>query len=280
MPPLLSNLMELARLAVRHFRAERGLQIASSLTFTTLLSLAPVITVAAALLSALPWFQGLTVVIENWVFDNMLPESVEMLQSYVREFIDNAAQLTLIGIAFVAVTAITLLMTIESAFNHIWRVRKARGMVRRVLIYGTLIVVGPLLIGGSLSLTSWLMSASAGWTQHVPYAGETLIKLSAMALTCAALALLYYAMPNQPVRFADALTGGVLAGVVFELTKIGFGFYITQIPTYKLVYGAFAAVPVFLLWLYLSWLVVVLGAVVVAVLPQWRLPRAVGEPGS
>ena len=279
---MLGRLAELVRVVYRRFQEDHGLQTASSLTFTTLLSLVPIVTVAMTLLSAFPVFQGMSGLIEEWIFDNMVPESADAIEKYADQFIDNAAKLTAVGLVFLAVTAIMLLMTIDDAFNDIWRVRRPRPMLQRVLIYWTLITVGPLLIGGSLSLSSWLMSASAGWTKDIPYASVTLIKFSAIALTCIALALLYYAMPNRQVSIRDALTGGILAGVVFELTKHGFGFYITNFPTYKLVYGAFAAVPVFLMWLYISWLVVLLGAVVVAALPEWRQHSVQGRlaPGS
>ncbi len=278
----LSRLCELLRIVARRFYDDRGLQVASSLTFTTLLSLVPIVTVALTLISAFPVFKGLSGVIEDWVFDNMMPDSADIIEKYTAQFVDNAANLTTVGIAFLAVTAIMLLMTIDDAFNDIWRVRRSRPLLQRVVIYWTLITVGPLLIGASLSLSSWLMSASAGWTSGIPYANVTLIKVSAIALTAIALALLYYAMPNRPVAVRDALIGGVWAGVVFELTKHGFGFYITNFPTYKLVYGAFAAAPVFLLWLYVSWLVVLLGAVVVAALPEWRQQTVQGRlaPGS
>ncbi len=279
---LLSRLAELVRVVAKRFYEDHGLQTASSLTFTTLLSLVPIITVAVTLMSAFPVFQGMSGVIEDFIFDNMVPESAEAIEKYTEQFIDNAAKLTAVGIVFLAITSVMLLMTIDDAFNDIWRVRRARPMLQRVLIYWALITVGPLLIGGSLSLSSWLMSASAGWTEGIPYAGVTLIKISAIALTSMALALLYFAMPNRPVEIRDALTGGILVGLVFELTKQGFGFYITNFPTYKLVYGAFAAVPVFLMWLYLSWLVVLLGAAVVASLPEWRQHSVQGRlaPGS
>ena len=282
MPKLLSRLAELVHVVYRRFEEDHGLQTASSLTFTLLLSLVPIITVALTLLSAFPVFHGMSNVIEDFIFDNMVPQSAELIEKYTAQFVDNAANLTAVGIAFLAVTSIMLLLTIDDAFNDIWRVRRARPMLQRVLIYWALITVGPLLIGGSLSLSSWLMSASAGWTKDIPYASVSLIKLSAIALTSIALALLYYAMPNRPVQVKDAVVGGVLAGLVFELTKQGFGFYITNFPTYKLVYGAFAAVPVFLMWLYISWLVVLLGAVVVAALPEWRQQSAQGRsaPGS
>ncbi len=279
---LLSRLAELVRVVAKRFHEDHGLQTASSLTFTTLLSLVPIITVALTLISAFPVFQGMSIVIEDFIFDNMMPESAELIEKYTEQFIDNAAKLTAVGIVFLAVTSIMLLITIDDAFNDIWRVRRPRPMLQRVLVYWTLITVGPLLMGGSLSLSSWLMSASAGWTKDIPYANVTLIKFSAIALTSVALALLYFAMPNRQVRIKDALIGGILAGVVFELTKQGFGFYITNFPTYKLVYGAFAAVPVFLMWLYISWLVVLLGAVVVAALPEWRQHSVQGRlaPGS
>jgi membrane protein len=272
------RLLDLARRIVQRVEEDNGFQIAASLTFTTLLALVPLATVALALMSAFPVFQGLASTTQDWVFENMLPQSVAAVEKYAGQFIDNAANLTAVGLVFLAVTAIMLLLTIDKAFNNIWRVRRARPMLQRVLIYWALITVGPVLIGASLSLSSRLMSASAGWTQGIPYADAALIKLFAIALTSLALSLLYYAMPNRPVNIIDALTGGILAGLVFELTKQGFGFYVTQFPTYKLVYGAFAAVPVFLLWLYVSWLVVLLGAVVVAALPEWRQQSLLGRP--
>jgi membrane protein len=282
LPKRLARLVALARVVARRIEEDNGLQIASSLTFTTLLSLVPIVTVALTLVSALPLSRGWSGVIEDWVFDNLLPASAESIAKYAAQFVDNAANLTVVGLVFLAVTSIMLLLTMEDAFNNIWRVRRARPLLQRVLIYGALIAVGPLLVGASLSLSSWLMGASAGWTQDIPHADGVLIKCSAVALTSLALALLYYAMPYRPVKITDALTGGILAGVVFELTKHGFGLYITHFPAYELVYGAFAAVPVFLLWLYLSWLVVLLGAVVVATLPEWRQETLHGRlaPGT
>lgn len=269
-------------MVVRRFAEDHGMRTAGSLTFTTLLSLVPMLTVALALMSAFPVFHGLGSVIQDFIFDNLMPDSVDAIQTYAEQFVDNAAHLTTVGIAFLVVTAIMLLLTIDAAFNDIWRVRRPRPVTQRLLIYWALITLGPLLVGASLTLSSWLLSASAGWTSDIPYANATLIKLSAMVLTCAALALLYYAMPHRPVRVADALIGGLLAAVAFEFTKQGFGFYITQVPTYTLVYGAFAAVPMFLLWLYVSWVVVLAGAVLVATLPEWRQQSVQGRlaPGS
>jgi membrane protein len=274
------RLFDLVCAVTRRFAEDNGLRIAASLTFTTLLALVPMITVALTLMTAIPVLQDWPGVIEDWVFANMVPESADAIQAYADEFVDNAANLTLMGMTFLAVTAILLLLTIDDAFNHIWRVRKPRPALLRTLIYVVLIAVAPVLLGASLILSSWLLSASAGWTENIPQVQSVLIKGSVIMLTCLALSLLYYGMPNCRVKFAHALAGGALAGVVFETAKHGFGFYVTQFPTYKLVYGAFAAVPMFLLWLYVSWLVVLLGAVVVAVLPAWCEPDAAPPPGT
>ena len=204
-----ARLWKLLTLMYQRFWDDRILQIAGSLTFTLLLSLVPVATVALTLLSALPAFKGMSRVIETWAMENLLPGVADKLGQYAQQFIDNAAHLTTVGLFFLAVTAIMLLMTIEDAFNDIWRVHKPRSVLRRILIYWALMAVGPVMIGASLSLSSWLMSASAGWTTGLPHVHVAMIKCSAVLLTSAALALLYYAMPTRPVRVRDALTGGL-----------------------------------------------------------------------
>ena len=265
-PPL----SELGRIVAQRFYDDRCMQIASSLTFTTLLAIVPLITVTLTLISAFPVFATLTEHVEQFVFENMVPESADTIAAYTEQFTANAGKLTAVGIAILAVTAIMLMMTIERAFNDIWRISHRRAVFQRVLVYWTLLTVGPVLIGASLSLTSWLVSLSLGLVSDIPGAGLALLKIVPVLLTSVALAMLYFAMPNRRVAIRDALIGGVLAGLAFEAMKRGFAFYITQFPTYKLVYGAFASVPIFLLWIYLSWLVVLFGAVVVAALPEWR----------
>jgi len=265
-PPL----SDLAWIVARRFYDDRCLQIAGSLTFTTLLAIVPLITVALMLISAFPVFSVLTGHLQEFVIKNMVPESADLIATYTGQFTANAAKLTAVGIVILAVTAIMLMMTIERAFNDIWRISHSRSVFQRVLIYWTLLTVGPVLIGASLSLTSWLVSLSLGLVSDIPGVGVALLKTVPIVLTALALALLYVTMPNRSVAIRDALAGGVLAGLAFEAMKRGFALYIMQFPTYKLVYGAFASVPIFLLWIYLSWLVVLFGAVVVATLPEWR----------
>lgn len=265
-PPLL----DFVRMAWRRFHEERCLQVASSLTFTALLATVPIITVALTMISAFPVFRELMQHVQQFLVKNMLPESAETIAVYAEQFADNAARLTAVGILFLFVTAMIVLQTIDRALNQIWRVPRPRTAVQRAFIYWALLTVGPLLIGASLSLTSWLVSQSLGLVKDVPLAGEALLKVVPIGLTGLAFSLLYIALPNRRVLVRDALSGGFLAALAFEGMKHGFAFYVTHFPTHKLVYGAFASVPVFLLWIYLSWLVVLFGAVSAAVMPEWR----------
>ena len=265
-----ATLTRLLRILGRGFIEDRCVRVASSLTFTTLLALVPVVTVLLTVASAFPVFRSLLEQLHNFVVQNMLPRSADAVTAYAQQFSENAANLTAIGVVILGVTALLLLFTIETEFNVIWRVSRPRPFLRRVLVYSTVLVLGPLLIGASLSLTSYLISLSFGLVAEVPGARLALLRFLPLMLTSAAFALLYFTVPRCPVMKRDALAGGIAAGAGFEVMKHGFGFYVTQFPTYTVVYGAFAAVPIFLLWIYLSWLVILGGAVLVAVIPEWR----------
>jgi membrane protein len=272
----------LMRAVTARFVDDRCAQVASSLTFTTLLAIVPVITVALTVGSAFPGFESLIDSVRGFVVNNLLPQSANAIANYTDQFAENAARLTTVGIAILGVTAILLMFTMERAFNTIWRVSRLRGLVQRILIYWAVLTVGPLLIGASLSLTSYLITLSLGLINHPPAVAVLVIKITSFALTACALALLYYTVPNRAIHRRDALIGGVAGGICLEAVKQGFGFYLAYIPSYTLVYGTFAAVPIFLLWIYCSWLIILGGAVLVAVLPEWRarhetLPRV---PGS
>jgi membrane protein len=257
-------------MAWRRFDEERCLQIGSSLTFTALLAIVPIITVALTMMSAFPVFRELMLNIETFLVANMLPESAESIAAYAEKFAENAARLTAVGILFLFVTAMIVLNTIDRAFNQIWRVPRPRTTIQRVFIYWAILTVGPVLIGASLSLTSWLVSQSLGLVKDLPLAGEALLKVVPIGLTGLAFSLLYFAMPNRRVLVRDALSGGFLAALAFEWMKHGFALYIAHFPTHTVIYGAFASVPIFLLWIYLSWIVVLGGAVAAAVMPEWR----------
>jgi membrane protein len=207
-----------------------------------------------------------------------MPQSVATITTYAAQFSENASQLTAVGLVFVAVTALLLMFTIDRAFNDIWRVSRPRPLLQRILVYWTALTMGPLFVGASLSLTSYLISLSLGMIDDPPGLGLLLLRGASLGLTSVALALLYHVVPHRSILKRDALLGGVCAGVCLEAMKQGLSFYIAHFPSYQLVYGAFAAVPIFLLWIYLLWLIVIAGAVLVAVLPEWRERGGQSQP--
>jgi len=268
----------LARMVWQRFDEDHCLPIASSLAFTALLALVPIITVALTLMSAFPVFKAASAQFEAFLLSNLIPEAAASIATYTRQLTENAGRLTVIGLVVLFVMAAIVLSTIDRAFNRIWRVTRPPRAARRLAVYAVLLGAGPLLIGLSLSLTSWFVSASLGVVKDVPYAVLVLLRVVPIVLTGFAFTLLYVTLPNRRVLLRDALTGGFLAALVFEAMKHGFALYITRIPTYTLVYGAFAAIPIFLIWIYLSWVVVLIGAVTAAVLPDWRERADQAEP--
>jgi membrane protein len=265
---------------VRRFSQDRCLQIASSLTFTTLLALVPLVTIALTLISAFPIFSGLGEQIRSFLLANMLPEAAgKVVATYVEQFSVRAGRLTALGTAVLVVTALMMMFTIERAFNSIWRVLRGRSMVQRVLIYWAVLTLGPILIGASLTMTSYLVGASLGMAQRVPFGAVSLLGVIPAVLTSAAFTLLYLIVPNRAVKPRHALVGGIAAALAFELMKRGFATYITHIPTYTFVYGAFAAFPIFLLWIYFSWVVIVVGALITALAPDFFVLRGSAKAG-
>ena len=197
------------RIFGRRFIEDRCVQIASSLTFTTLLALVPIVTVALTVVSAFPVFESLIGHLQRFLMNNMLPESVSAITTYTAQFSENTTQLTAVGIAFVAVTALMLMITIDGAFNDIWRVSRPRSLLQRILVYWTVLTIGPLFVGASLSLTSYLIRLSLGLIDDPPGVGLLLLRFVSLLLTSVALALLYWTVPNRPVLKRDALLGGV-----------------------------------------------------------------------
>ena len=279
-----STLLQLGRFFAhlfRRFNQDRCLQIASSLTFTTLLALVPLVTIMLTLMSAFPVFSGLGEHIHAFLLANMLPEKAgEVVSGYIEQFTGRAGRLTAFGTALLAVTAFMLMITIEHAFNSIWRVSRPRPLAQRVLVYWAALTLGPVLIGASLSITSYLVGVSVGLTRGAPLAGTAILLLVPFVLTWAAFTLLYVVVPNRAVNPRHALMGGLVAAFAFEAMKRSFAFYIAQFPTYTLVYGAFAVIPIFLLWIYFSWVVVVIGALITALAPDFAVLRGKAESAA
>jgi len=268
------RLKRLARFTATRINEDRIPQVAGSLTFTTVLSLVPLITVAFAIFTAFPIFGSFQSSLQGFLADHLMPAQVSnQIFKYLDLFVAKAKGLTTAGLLFLVVTSVMTLMTVESTFNVIWRVRKSRALAQRVVIYWGVITLGPVLVGVSLSVSSYVLSQSLAFssTQHVLPVVGWILAGAALPLTIAAYTLLYSYLPNTRVEFRDALVGGVLAGLGFELARHGFGLYIKRFPTYAAVYGAFATVPIFLIWVYLLWFITLVGATVTALLPAIRI---------
>ncbi len=262
--------------AAARMRAIGLARTAASLSFTTLLALVPLATVALTFVARFPVFQHGLDALESFLLKHMLPGSAyTVVHHSIREFTDKATGLTGISIVFIAVTAAMATATIEREINLIWGIRRGRPLGRRLVVYALGLTVGPVLVGASLSLTTWLLTRSLAAMPLQGFVAELVLKLLPLLFTTAALALLYAVVPARPVRWRHALAGGAAAAVAFESAKNGFAFYLTQVPTYEIVYGALAALPVFLIWIYLCWLIVLAGAAITATLAE---PPA--APGS
>jgi membrane protein len=267
---------------VTRFREERATQTAGSLTYTTLLSLVPLLTVALGISSAFPVFDEWTGALQLFILENVLPETpaVDTIVTQINSFAENAGRLTAIGIAGFIVTSVMLMLTVDNALNRIFRVQRRRTILHNIFIYWAVITLGPLLIGASLSATYMAVRESFGALQ-LDTLGDALLGMIPFVLTCIALTLLYGVVPARSVEWQHALLGGVLAGIGFEIAKRGFAIYLSRVPTYTLIYGAFATIPIFLIWLYLSWLVVLTGAIFTAMLPVFRAkPERHRVPGE
>jgi membrane protein len=267
----LQKLRALARYVARRAGEDRLPQVAASLTFTTVLAVVPVLTVAFALLAAFPMFQTFRSAIEAFLFQNLIPGNLsESITGYVGQFARNARGLTAIGLVGLMVTSVLTMLTVEDALNAIWRVKIKRRMAQRVLVFWAVLTCGPVMIGASLSISSYLISVGADYVGNMPIGLSLLINVTPVLLSAVAFAFLYTAVPNAYVEWRDAIAAGLIAALAFELSKRGFGAFITNFPSYTAVYGTFAALPIFLLWIYLSWLVTLLGATVAANLPVIR----------
>lgn len=263
----------LINFVVKRFSHDRCTQTAASLTFTTLLALVPLMTIALTMFSAFPVFNDFSVQIKTYLLNNLMPDTAGVvITRYMQQFTESAARLTAVGIGFLAFTAMMMMLTIDHAFNSIWRVTRRRPLVNRLVIYWAVLTLAPLLIGASLTLTSWLVGLSMGYAKHIPVVGIAALKILPVIFTTLAFSMMFRLVPNRYVPRRHALIGALVAAVLFEIMNRVFGFYISHFPTYKLVYGAFSSVPIFLMWIYLSWMTILFGAEITASLSHWRTP--------
>ncbi len=254
---LAARLGRFLRLLGFRFVEDGGLHHTASLTYTTLLSLVPLMTVTLAVFSAFPVSDRVAIEIQDFVFHNFVPASGEVIREHLETFSQKASRLSGAGTVFLVIVAVMMMGNIDRAFNTIWQVRRKRSAIAVFTVYWAVLSLGPILIGISMVLTSYLVSL----TFLAEAVGRTgLLGLMPVLASAVAFTLLYVLVPNRSVPLRHAIAGGVLAAVLFELAKHGFALYVTTFPTYQAIYGALAAVPVFLIWIYLSWLITLLGA--------------------
>jgi membrane protein len=251
------------------FREDRLGLSASSLTFTTTIALVPFFTVALALFTAFPIFSKLQANLQQWLVQSLVPDAIaRQVLGYLTQFAGKASRLGGLGLAALVASTIALVLTIDRTLNGIWRVRRSRPLGQKVLIYWAAITLGPLLLAASLGTTSYVVSAGRGLVAQLPGALSFILNTVEFVLLAGALAALYRYVPNTPVRRSHAIAGGVFAAVGIELAKRLLAWYIGLVPTYSMVYGAFATLPILLVWIYIAWLIVLFGAVIAAYLPS------------
>jgi len=276
LPATLAGLRAFVRQVVVRTRQIGLARTAGSLAFTTLLGLVPLATVALEFAARFPVFQQWLDALEIFLLKHMLPEAANaVVNTHIREFTDKAAKLTGISIVFIVVTATMLIATAEREINALWGIARPRSMARRLFVYAAGVTVGPVLVGASISVSTWLITQSIA---AVPIRGTLrpmIVPMLPLAFSTLALAFLYRSVPARYVPWRHAFAGALLGAIAFEAAKEGFAFYLTHVPTYELVYGALAALPVFLIWIYVCWLIVLTGAAVTATLtlPADAAPR-------
>ncbi|OHV11916.1 YihY family inner membrane protein [Kushneria phosphatilytica] len=280
--PQLANLPRPARMIavlrelIKRFNRHDGQKTAASLTYTTLFAVVPLTTVLYAMLAAVPEFQGVGEKMQGYLFQQFVPATGEVVLNTLRNFTTQARNLTAVGALFLFVTSLLMMITVEKAFNNIWQVPDNRKGIASFLLYWAVLTLGPILVGTGFVLSSYLMSLTfvsnaASWFGG----GKFLLRLLPPLLSFLAFLFLYMAVPNYRVRMRHAAGGALLVSLLLELAKLGFSLYVANFPSYQVIYGAFAAVPLFLLWIYLSWAIVLLGAEVSAWLGEtqradWR----------
>jgi len=268
-----------AKFVGRRFAEDRCLRMAAGLSYTSLLAIVPLTAIAFSMLTAFPVFSGVREALQEALFANLLPQTADATQHYFNRFVQNTTTLSAVGIVALAATAILLLATIEADMNGIFRVARTRAIAPRILVFWALLTLGPLLLGASFSMSTYFFAATQ-WIGLDTGGGPAAIFGTVLPtlLMIVMLAVFYIIIPNRPVGLTAGLAGGVVAGIGFTILRKLFGWYIITFPTYQNIYGAMSVVPIFLVWMYLSWLLVLMGAVLTASVSEWQ--SAGGKPLS
>jgi membrane protein len=250
-------------------REERLTQAAGGLTFAVMVSLVPLLAVSFALFARVPALRAVGEAIREHLLRGLLPADIaRTVLKHLAQFTGNAGGLTQLGFVLLLVSAFMLLLSVENTLNRIWQVKTPRTVLRRLALYAVLLLAGPAVIGASLWAASYLLAMSSGLLGTRPNWLPHALNVGPLLLSIAGFSCLFRFVPHAPVRWRDAIAGGLLAGAAFELGKHGFALYLANVPSYRTIYGAFAPLLAFLVWVYYSWLVTLAAALVSASLPR------------
>jgi membrane protein len=242
--------------------------LAGNLAYVSLLSLVPLVAVVFALFSAFPMFADVSLQLRHFIFANFIPATGDVIQNYIEQFVANSNKMTAVGACGLIVTALLLMYAIDSALNTIWRSKRIRPRVYSFAVYWMILTLGPLLAGASLAISSYLLSLR--WASELNGVIDNALRLFPLVLSWLSFWLLYSVVPTTRVPNRDAVLGALVAAVLFELGKKGFALYITMFPSYQLIYGVLAVIPILFVWVYWTWCIVLLGAEITVTLGVYR----------
>ena len=258
-----------AQRLLQRFAQDRLGQTAGALTFTTLIALVPLVTVALAVVTAFPIFDQFQTVLQRWLVESLIPESISrQVLGYLTQFTNKASRLGSFGFAALMASAVALVLTIDRSLNTIWRVRQQRAWGQRLLLYWATLTLGPLLLAASLVIMASVISLSGGSLRYQGPGVKLFLNVLEFLLLWGGISGLYRFVPNTHVAWRPLLIGSFTTALVLEAARAVLAFYLASMPTFSLVYGAFATVPILLVWIYTTWVVVLLGAVLVASWPN------------
>ncbi|WP_068546963.1 virulence factor BrkB family protein [Thalassotalea crassostreae] len=265
------KLIPYVRFIDHYFKRCRHDQIqvsAGYLSYVTIMSLVPLIMVMFSIVSAFPIFGEIHQDLERFIFTNFVPTASELIQEHVDGFVANASQMSATAIFFLFVLAMMLISAVDKSLNRIWRIHKRRKAITSFAIYWMILTLGPVLISVSILATTYVVSLMSDSGLDIGMVQSLMIRALPLISSMAGFIVLYMLVPNTHVRFKYACYGAIIATILFELAKKGFAAYVTHLPSYEAIYGAIAIIPILFVWVYLSWLVVFVGAEFTACLQE------------
>ncbi|HEI8868648.1 virulence factor BrkB family protein [Serratia sp. AKBS12] len=273
LPPSMKPGVTFGRLLIKRIDSDGLTMLAGHLAYVSLLSLVPLITVVFALFSVFPMFSDVSMQLKSFIFNNFMPAAGNVIQRYLEQFVANSNKMTAVGTCGLIVTALLLMSSVDSVLNTIWRSKNKRPMIYSFAVYWMVLTLGPLLVGASMAISSYLLSLNWLAQTGVNSLVEQLLRIFPLILSWVSFWLLYSVVPTVRVPSRDALIGALVAGLLFELGKKGFALYVTMFPSYQLIYGVLAVIPILFLWVYWSWCIVLLGAEITVTLGEYRAYR-------